>query len=104
MKFKSLAIVCGLLFGGQAFAEAFTGSISTKGKKDKDYPGLATVSLQDAVGAALAKVPGRAVDVELDDEKDFLIYEVKIIAADNSTHKLWVDAGNQAILKEEKKK
>lgn len=102
-RFIPIASAFALLLSGAAYAEAFTGSITVKGKKSKEYHTLATVTLQDAVAAALTKVPGKAVDAELDDEKGFLVYEIKVIAADNSTHKILVDAGNQAILREEKK-
>ncbi|MES2745494.1 MAG: PepSY domain-containing protein [Bdellovibrionota bacterium] len=97
-------IFAATLLSSVAFAQAPAGTISTKDKKSKDYASLATVTLQEAVDAALVKVPGKAVDAELDSEKGFLVYEVKVVATDNTTHEVTVDAGNKAILKAEAKK
>lgn len=102
---KVLTSATAILFFTSSLAQAeVTGSISTKGKKDKEYHTLATVSLQEAVQAALSKVPGKAVEAELGSEDGFLVYEIKVIADNNTTHKIYVDAGNQTLLKDEIKK
>lgn len=103
MKMATKIFAAVTMLGLSNFALA-AGSISTKDKTKKDYHNLATVSLVDAVGAALAKVPGKAVDAELDSEQGALIYEVKVIGDDGSTHKLDVDAGTKEILKDDVKK
>lgn len=104
MQTKYLALAFATVISSAAFANIQSGTISTKDAKSKDYHTLATVSLQDAIGAALAKVPGKAVEAELDSEKGFLVYEVKVIAADNTRHEITVDAGNQSILEDKVKK
>lgn len=103
MRSKIIPTAAAFLLSSLALAQAPKGSIATKDKKKKDYHNLATVNLQDAVQAALAKVPGKAVEAELDSEDGYLVYEVKIIANDNKTHEIDVDAGNQSILKDDVK-
>ncbi|RYZ60611.1 MAG: hypothetical protein EOP07_00180 [Proteobacteria bacterium] len=101
---KSTKLLASITLLGLSNLALAAGTIPTKDKSKKDYHTLATVSLVDAVGAALTKVPGKAVDAELDSEKGFLVYEVKVIGDDGSTHKLEVDAGNKEILKDDVKK
>jgi uncharacterized membrane protein YkoI len=103
MKTNRKIIVTATMLGLSNLAFA-AGSIPTKDKTKKDYHNIATVTLGDAVAAALAKVPGKAVEAELDSEQGALIYEVKVIGDDGSTHKLDVDAGNKEILKDDVKK
>jgi uncharacterized membrane protein YkoI len=83
---------------------AQSGSVSVAGQKEKDYHKLATVSMQEAIQAALAKVPGKAVEADLDDENGILVYEIKIMGDDNQKHEVIVDAGNQNIINTKVKK
>jgi uncharacterized membrane protein YkoI len=79
-------------------------SIPVSDKKTADLPDMAKISMSDALNKAQAKVPGKPVQVELENEDGYLIYEVEIVRPDKSVMELDVDAGNGAILKMEKEK
>jgi uncharacterized membrane protein YkoI len=83
---------------------AQAGSVSVSGHKEKEYHKLATVSMQDAIQAALTKVPGKAVEAELDDSNGILVYEITIMGDDNQKHEVKIDAGNQTVLSAKTKK
>jgi uncharacterized membrane protein YkoI len=80
------------------------GSIPVSDKKIADFPDMAKISMMDALNKAQAKVPGKAVEVELKKEDGYLIYEVEIVRPDRTVMELEVDAGNGAILRTEKEK
>ncbi|MEK2646298.1 PepSY domain-containing protein [Bdellovibrio sp. BCCA] len=79
-------------------AKDFTGSIKVDRFKTSDYASQAKVSMQDAINAAEKKVPGKAIEAELESEHGYLIYEIKVMKEDKKKAKLKVDAGNLAIL------
>lgn len=74
------------------------GSISIQGKTKKDYPGLAKISLQEAAALAAKAVPGKVVEIALDDEDGFLVYEIEVMGADHQKKELLLDAGNGKTL------
>ncbi|HSB45960.1 MAG TPA: PepSY domain-containing protein [Nitrospira sp.] len=52
----------------------------------------ATVTLDKAVLAAVAAMPGKAVEAELSKEEGRTVYKVEIIDHNNKTQKVYVDA------------
>lgn len=62
--------------------------------------GLARISAEEAKAAALAAVPGNAVQVELDNENGSVVYSVEIDTGSGVVD-VKVDAGNASILHEE---
>lgn len=74
------------------------GSIKVSKFKKTEYSDKAKISLQDAISAATKKVPGKAIEAELESEDGFLVYEVKVMSADKNITEVYVDAGNSAIL------
>lgn len=84
--------------GGYAQTNGTEGTISVSGKQEKDYPNLAKISMVEAIETANAEVPGKAVEADLDDERNFLVYEVKIVTDDGNTQKVVVDAGEKRVL------
>ena len=66
---------------------------------DKELVSMAQISLQKAVDIAIAKVPGKAYEVELEKEDGRAVYEVKIIDTSNEKRKVHVDAKTGDILK-----
>jgi uncharacterized membrane protein YkoI len=103
-KFMGMTLTAVALTLCAPLAIAQSGSVSVAGQKEKDYHKLATVSMQEAIQAALAKVPGKAVEADLDDENGILVYEIKIMGDDNQKHEVIVDAGNQNIINTKVKK
>jgi uncharacterized membrane protein YkoI len=59
---------------------------------NKELAKSATVTLDKAVQAAVAAVPGKAVEAELSKEEGRTVYKVEIIDNANKTKKVYVDA------------
>jgi uncharacterized membrane protein YkoI len=59
---------------------------------NKELAKSATVTLDKAVQAAVAAVPGKAVEAELDKQEGRTVYKVEIIDNTNKTKKVYVDA------------
>jgi uncharacterized membrane protein YkoI len=85
-------------------AEDLKGSIKVGMGKESEYPTLAKISLEDAVKTAITKVPGKAVEAELEREDGYLVYEVNVVSTDNKKFEIQVDAGNNSVLHVEEKK
>lgn len=81
------------------------GSISIQGKSKKDYAALAKISLQEAIALASKAVPGKVIEVSLDGEDGFLVYELEIMGTDQVKKEVLLDAGNgkTLLVKEDKK-
>jgi uncharacterized membrane protein YkoI len=75
-----------------------SGSIKVSKFSRTDHSELAKVTLQDAVAAATKKIPGKAIEAELESKNGYLVYEVKVVSADKNITEVFVDAGNYAIL------
>lgn len=54
--------------------------------------GTASVLMSDAIGTALAEVPGHVEEASLDDEEDMPVWEIEVEAEDGSTTDLLIDA------------
>ena len=61
----------------------------------------ATVTPDEARNAALAAVPGKAGEVELDNENGNVVYSVEVAKTDGSQTDVKVDAGNATVLSQE---
>lgn len=59
---------------------------------NKELAKSATVTLDKAVLAAVAAMPGQTVEAELSKEEGRTVYKVEIIDNNNRTHKVYVDA------------
>lgn len=89
----------------------FTGSVPAPAETDNgqtseadeatSLEGLATITPDEAIAAALAAVPGSASDAELGNENGFVVYDVTVTAADGTTIDVKVDAGNGEVLAQE---
>ncbi len=76
-----------------------TGSIALKGNDEAEYARMAKESLDDAVKAALQVVPGKVLEVELENEDGYLVYDVEILKADRQIVDVKIDAGTGKFLK-----
>jgi uncharacterized membrane protein YkoI len=74
------------------------GTIKANKLHKNEYSNSAKVTLQDAVSAATKKVPGKAIEAELESEDGYLVYEVKVISPDKKVTQVYVDAGNASVL------
>lgn len=87
-----------------AFAkeEKIVGSIRPTGKVAPiDLPGLAKISFQQALVAALTKAPGSVIQAELEVEDGNLMYSFEIVSVDRKIKEVEIDAGNGKVLNTE---
>lgn len=97
-----------LIGGGAAAAAAFTDNESSGGNSSssrKDSAPVAvtgdSVTVDDAVAAALKAVPGRVIEAELDDDDSKgLVWEIDVYGSDKVWHDVKVDADNAKVLSE----
>jgi uncharacterized membrane protein YkoI len=97
-----VAVATVLAVGGLAISAQqarLTGSIAVKGNDEAGYAGMAKVSLDEAIQAALQAVKGKVLKVELEDEDGYLVYGVEIAKADRQIADVKIDAGNGKLLK-----
>ncbi|GBD96405.1 MAG TPA: peptidase M4 [Nitrospirae bacterium] len=76
-----------------------TGSIQIKSIDEAGLAGMARISMDSAINAALAQVRGKVLRAELENENGYLVYGVEIVRADRQVIDVKVDAGNGKILK-----
>ena len=81
---------------------SYKGSISVGNARESDFPGMAKISLQEAMQTAVAKVSGEVLKVELEDENGYLVYGVEIVSLDKATTNVKIDAGSGVVLALEK--
>jgi uncharacterized membrane protein YkoI len=75
------------------------GSIHPAGKvKRADLPTLAKISLDDAMKAAQAKVPGTVIGADLKMKQGSLLYAIKIVGANKAITGVEIDAGDGKVL------
>ena len=58
----------------------------------------AAISLERAMQIALGKVNGRVMEAERDNNRDQVVYKVKVLATDNVLHKVVIDANSGNVL------
>ncbi len=97
-----------LILGALCFTS--TPAWSDKGHKGKDEEGHvgelvkdAKVTIDQAIKTALDKVPGTAVEAELEKKHDKTVWEVEVLGADGKVTEVHIDAGTGAIIDTEAK-
>lgn len=90
------------LFAAKEEKKAPVGSIRTAGTvAPADLPGLAKISFQQALTAALAKAPGSVIKAQLEVEDGNLMYSFEIVGANKKVTEVEIDAGNGKVLNTE---
>lgn len=77
---------------------AFQGSIAVDENQEQTFPALATLTMQEAIGAAQTEVPGQVLGAGLEEKDGYLVYEVEIVEASGAITEVLVDAGNGTVL------
>ena len=77
------------------------GSMSLEENEKLTMGALARISIIEAIDAALARFPGKAINAELEDEDGYLVFEVEVVGAKGIRTDVKVDAGNGKILASE---
>jgi len=91
----------GISFAANKGQQLKPGTIRVQ-QDESAYPGLATITLEQAKDVALANVQGEVLKIELEEENGFLVYGVEIVAPDKMVTGVKIDAGNGEILLVEK--
>ena len=96
-------VLMALLVIGGVFAQQakYTGSIRVKSEDEAGFAGMARISLDSAMNAALKQVPGKVLKTELENENGYLVYGIEIAKADRQIADVKVDAGSGKVLKVE---
>ena len=93
----------GLASISQAKETKLQGTIPVTKENQSEYTQLAKLSIQDAMVKSNKAVPGKIIEIVLEEEDGFLIYEAEIVGADKSTKEVVVDAGTGAVLQVKEK-
>jgi uncharacterized membrane protein YkoI len=96
-----LALAAGLAFASPAFAH---GDRGRSGDHDDALRAVETrqaLPLTRIMSIAQEAVPGEIVEIELDNQNDRLIYEVKILARNGRVREVEIDARTGAVLQVE---
>ena len=79
--------------------DAVSGQVLGSKVETKRKPaGQAAISLERAMQIALGKVNGRVMEAERDNNRDQVVYKVKVLATDNVLHKVVIDANSGNVL------
>ena len=90
MRYALIVTIMTLMLGGTTWAAS-----------EKELALNAAISMEDAIKAAIATVPGgKPYEVELSKRKGQAAYKVEIVDASKKTHKVFVDAQNGKIIAE----
>jgi len=71
-------------------------------RKDKERAQAAKIDMRQAVQAAIAHTPGKAVKAELDNHWGTVSYQVDVMQPDSSIQELKIDASNAQVLRAKK--
>ena len=72
--------------------------LGSKVETKRKPAGQAAISLERAMQIALGKVNGRVMEAERDNNRDQVVYKVKVLATDNVLHKVVIDANSGNVL------
>jgi len=86
----------------KAAAGGIAGTVAVGSATPADYPDLATYPMQGAIRAAITKVQGKVLKVELEPADGFLVWEIELVKSDKTIMAVKVDAGSGAVLKVER--
>lgn len=94
--------VVALIISASAFSfikeETFKGTIPVQKENKIQLAELARISIQEAMAKSSKAVPGKIIEIVLEKENGFLIYEAEIVAADKSRKEVVLDAGTGEVL------
>jgi len=83
-------------------SEVRTGSVRVTDDDDAVMAGQAKLTSSEAATIATTALPGKVIETKLDNENDYLIWEVEIIDAKGHETQLKIDAGNGRLLAAER--
>jgi uncharacterized membrane protein YkoI len=96
--------IAAVLAIGVILASGTTAWSDDKEGKVADMLKDAKVTIDQAIKTALDKVPGTAVEAELERKHDKTVWEVEVVGADGKTTEVHIDAATGAVIDTEAKK
>ena len=94
-------VQAGMSFAADNGKEVTNGSIRVQ-QEESAYPGLASITLEQAKDVALSNIQGEVLKIKLEEENGFLVYGVEIVTPEKIITDIKIDAGNGDILLVEK--
>jgi len=91
------AVTMAMALGTPAWSDDKEGKVADLMKDAK-------VSIDQAIKTALEKVPGTAVEAELEKKHDKTVWEVEVVGADGKTTEVHIDAATGTVIDTEAKK
>lgn len=101
MKPYGIAVVLAI---GLIVASGTTAWSDDKEGKVADLLKDAKVTIDQAIKTALDKVPGTAVEAELEKKHDKTVWEVEVVGADGKVSEIHIDAATGTVIDVEAKK
>jgi uncharacterized membrane protein YkoI len=87
-------IICGSIQAPQQEFESYD-------REKRELRSLAGITIPGAAEAAREAHPGQVTKIEIEDEEDYVVYEVGVAGDEGVYHEMKVDAGNGDILESE---
>ena len=102
MKYVTAGIA-GLLITGVSLT-AFSGQGKDEDDNSPQIINQATLNINQAITIALADVPGKVIQAEIERDDGKLFWEVEVLDGSNQVYQLEIDANNGQVLEKEKDK
>ena len=104
MKKTALFITSGItsLILAGASLTAFSGSTDhEENSHNPEWMNQASVSMEQAITIALAEVPGKVTESEIEKEDGALVWEIEVLGSDNNEYELKIDANDGRVIEKE---
>ena len=101
MKTSTKALTAGIA----SLIIAGTSITAFSGQSDDDKPELvnqASLSIEQAMAIALADVPGKVIEAELEHDDGTLVWEIEVLNSENLVYEFEIDANDGRILEKER--
>jgi len=83
---------------GPVWGDANVKGMKDVGKQAAEMAAAAKVTIDQAIKTALAKVPGKVIEVELEKKYSKLLWEVEVVTAENKVMEVHIDAESGMVV------
>ncbi|SHK06528.1 Peptidase propeptide and YPEB domain-containing protein [Desulfatibacillum alkenivorans DSM 16219] len=94
----SCLTMAGVVYSGTGDQAIIEGTILIERQDKAHLSTLVKVTGQQAISSALEAVPGKVIELELENEDGYLVYGIEVASADGSVSSVEVDAGSGKVL------
>ena len=101
-----LAVTISAVLGlnGPAWSDEKGKGGKNESKETVAMAAAAKVTIDQAIKTALEKVPGKAVEAELEKKHNALVWEVEVVTAENKVMEVHIDSESGAVIDVEEEK